>query len=119
MENARLNLEFSTLRSPIDGRVGRVMLQAGNIVKAIDTDPLITINQMDPVYVEFAVPERYLAELQKAAKQPKTTVELTASAEDGATLVRNGPLTFLDNAVDAPTGTIRLRATIDNADRAL
>jgi multidrug efflux system membrane fusion protein len=117
--NARLNLEFSTLRSPLDGRVGRVMLQAGNIVKALDTDPLITINQMDPVYVEFAVSERYLAELQKAAKQPKTTVELTASAEDGASLVRSGPLTFLDNAVDAPTGTVRLRATVENKDRAL
>ena len=117
--NARLNLEFSTLRSPLDGRVGRVMLQAGNIVKAVDTDALITINQMDPVYVEFAVPERYLAELQKAAKQPKTTVELTASAEDGASLVRSGPLTFLDNAVDAPTGTVRLRATVENKDRAL
>jgi membrane fusion protein, multidrug efflux system len=119
VENARLNLEFSTLRSPLDGRVGRVMLQAGNIVKAVDAEPLITINQMDPVYVEFAVPERYLADLQKAAKQPKTTVELTASAADGASLVRTGPLTFLDNAVDSPTGTVRLRATVENKDRAL
>jgi multidrug efflux system membrane fusion protein len=71
------------------------------------------------VYVEFAVPERYLADLQKAAKQPKTTVELTASAADGASLVRTGPLTFLDNAVDSPTGTVRLRATVENKDRAL
>jgi membrane fusion protein, multidrug efflux system len=119
VEHARLNLDFTVLRAPIDGRVGRVLLHAGNIVKAIDADPLVTINQMDPVYVEFAVAERYLADLQQAAHQAGTTVELTATGDAGTTVVRRGPLTFLDNAVDQPTGTVRLRATLDNADRAL
>jgi multidrug efflux system membrane fusion protein len=119
VEQARLNLDFTVLRAPIDGRVGRVLLHAGNIVKALDADPLVTINQMDPVYVEFAVAERYLADLQQAAHRAGTTVELAATGDAGTTVVRRGPLTFLDNAVDQPTGTVRLRATLDNADRAL
>jgi len=89
---ARLNLEFTTLRSPIDGRAGRVLLQSGNMVKALDTQPLVTINQMDPVYVEFPVPERYVDDLRRAALQPKTTVELTASGSDGKAIERSGPL---------------------------
>jgi multidrug efflux system membrane fusion protein len=88
-------------------------------VKAIDGEPLVTINQMDPVYVEFAVPERYLAALQQAAHEHDTTVDLATTGESGATIRRSGPLTFLDNAVDQPTGTLRLRATLDNDDRAL
>jgi len=119
IENARLDLEFATLRSPIDGRVGRVTLQVGNMVKALDATPLATVNQMQPVYVEFAVPEQYLADVRKAAAQHDTTVELTAQGDAGAPIVRSGPLTFVDNAVDAPTGTIRLRATLQNDDGAL
>jgi multidrug efflux system membrane fusion protein len=119
VEQARLELEFSTLRSPFDGRAGRVLLQVGNIVKAIDTTPLVTINQMDPVYVEFAVPERFLAALQQAAREPNTRVELAAPGEGATSIERSGPLTFLDNAVDRQTGTVRLRATLANADRVL
>jgi multidrug efflux system membrane fusion protein len=119
VEQARLELEFTTLRSPINGRAGRVLLQVGNVVKAVDTEPLVTINQMDPVYVEFAVPERFLAALQQAAHRDDTTVELVATGEGGAFIRRSGPLTFLDNAVDQPTGTVRLRAMLDNDDRAL
>jgi multidrug efflux system membrane fusion protein len=119
VEQAQLELSFTTLRSPIDGRVGRILLHAGNVVKAIDTDPLVTINQMDPVYVEFAVPERYLPALQQAARQPDTRVELSTTNAAGQPIERSGPLTFLDNAVDQPTGTVRLRATLANTDRAL
>lgn len=119
IENARLDLEFATLRSPIDGRVGRITLQVGNMVKALDATPLATVNQMQPVYVEFAVPEQYLADVRKAAAQHDTTVELTAQGDAGAPIVRSGPLSFVDNAVDQPTGTIRLRATLQNDDRVL
>jgi multidrug efflux system membrane fusion protein len=119
VEGASLDLEFATLRSPIDGRVGRITLQVGNMVKALDSTSLTTVNQMEPVYVEFSVPEQYLAEVRKAAEEPDTTVELTAAGDSGATLARHGRLTFLDNTVDQPTGTIRLRATLANQGRAL
>ena len=117
--NARLNLEFTELRSPIDGRVGRVTLQQGNLVKANDTTALLTVNQLDPIYVDFSVPERHLADLRTAAQSGRVEVSLSVDGAGGAPLERAGPLTFVDNQVDAPTGTIRLRATLSNADRVL
>src|SRR6185436_1355802 len=69
LENARLNLEYCTIRSPIDGFVGKVLLQAGNLVKANDVSPLVVINQVRPVYVNFAVPEQKLPEIRKYQAQ--------------------------------------------------
>lgn len=117
--NARLNLEFTELRSPIDGRVGRVTLQQGNLVKANDTSALLTVNQLDPIYVDFSVPERYLNDLRPAAQSGHVQVSLSVDGAGGAPVERAGPLTFVDNQVDQPTGTIRLRATLANADRAV
>jgi multidrug efflux system membrane fusion protein len=117
--SARLNLEFTELRSPIDGRVGRVTLQQGNLVKANDTTALLTVNQLDPIYVDFSVPERYLSDLRPAAQSGNVEVSLSLEGVGGTALERAGPLTFVDNQVDAPTGTIRLRATLANADRVL
>ena len=117
--SARLNLEFTELRSPIDGRVGRVALQQGNLVKANDTMALLTVNQLDPIYVDFSVPERYLADLRPAAQSGNVEVSLSVDGAGGAPLDRQGPLTFVDNQVDAPTGTIHLRATLANRDSAL
>jgi multidrug efflux system membrane fusion protein len=117
--NARLNLEFTELRSPIDGRVGRVTLQQGNLVKANDTAALLTVNQLDPIYVDFSVPERYLNDLRPAAQRGDVRVALSVDGAGGAPVERSGPLTFVDNQVDAPTGTIRLRATLANGDRAV
>ena len=114
--NARLNLEFTELRSPIDGRVGRVALQRGNLVKANDTAALLTVNQLDPIYVDFSVPERYLNDLRPAAQSGHVQVSLSVDGAGGAPVERAGPLTFVDNQVDQPTGTIRLRATLANAD---
>jgi multidrug efflux system membrane fusion protein len=119
VENARLNLEFSVLRSPLDGRVGRVTLRAGNLVKANDTTALLTINQLEPIYVDFAAPERYLADLRRAAEQGEVEVGLSAEGAAGVAIERVGRLTFLDNEVDQPTGTVRLRATLPNKDHAL
>src|SRR5262252_8201368 len=71
LENARLNLEYCTIRSPLDGYVGRVLLQAGNMVRANDVNPLLVINQVRPIYVNFAVPEQNLSEVrQYMAKGP-------------------------------------------------
>ena len=119
LANARLNLEFATLRSPIDGRVGRFLLQQGSLVKANADNPLFTINQLDPIYVDFAVPERFVSDLRGAEQQGDVEVALKAEGTAGTTLERNGQLTFVDNQVDPASGTVRVRATIANADRAL
>jgi multidrug efflux system membrane fusion protein len=117
LENARLNLEYCTIRSPLDGYVGRVLLQAGNMVRANDVNPLLVINQVRPIYVNFAVPEQNLPEVrQYMAKGP---LAVDVNPPDPNAPRPTGRLIFIDNAVDASTGTIRLRAQFDNADAAL
>jgi multidrug efflux system membrane fusion protein len=116
LENARLNLEYCTITSPLDGYVGRVLLQAGNMVRANDVNPLVVINQVRPIYVNFAVPEQNLPEVRKYRAAGPLTVETLL--DPGAPPVR-GQLIFVDNAVDPSTGTIRLRAQFENADAAL
>src|SRR5262245_36138993 len=117
LENARLNLEYCTIRSPLDGYVGRVLLQAGNMVRANDVNPLLVINQVRPIYVNFAVPEQNLPEVrQYMAKSP---LAVDVNQPDSNAPRPTGRLIFIDNAVDPSTGTIRLRAQFDNADAAL
>jgi len=117
LENARLNLGYCTIRSALDGYVGRVLLQAGNLVKANDTNPLLVINQVRPIYVNFAVPEQNLPEVrQYMAKGPLAVEVLPPESNQPRP---SGRLIFIDNAVDPSTGTIRLRAQFDNADAAL
>src|SRR5437762_13533698 len=117
LEQARLNLEYCTIRSPLDGFVGKVLLQAGNLVKANDVNPLVVINQVRPIYVNFAVPEQNLAEVRKYMGEGPLEVEVLPA--DPAQAHPKGKLIFVDNAVDATTGTIRLRAQFDNDDAAL
>ena len=117
LENARLNLEYSTIRSPLDGFIGKVLLQAGNLVKANDVNPLVVINQVRPIYVNFAVPEQNLPEVRQRMAQAPLAVEVVPSAGQQAQPV--GRLIFVDNAVDPSTGTIRMRAQFDNQDAAL
>ena len=117
LENARLNLEYCTIASPLDGFVGKVLLQAGNLVKANDVNPLVVINQVRPIYVNFAVPEQNLGEIRKHMAEGPLDVE--ALPADAAQSHPTGKLIFVDNAVDPSTGTIRLRAQFDNADAAL
>ena len=112
LENTRLNLEYCTIRSPLDGFVGKVLLQAGNMVRANDANPLVVINQVRPIYVNFALPEQSLAEVRKYQGRGPLAVEV---AEPAA----RGQLIFIDNAVDPSTGTIRLRAQFDNDDAQL
>lgn len=117
LENARLNLEYCTIRSPLDGYVGKVLLQAGNLVKANDVNPLVVINQVKPIYVNFAVPEQYLPEIRKYSAQTSLRVDVVPT--DPAAPRAAGRLAFIDNAVDPSTGTIRLRAQFDNSDAVL
>ena len=117
LENARLNLEYCTIKSPLDGYVGRALLQAGNQVRANDPNPLVVINQVRPIYVNFSIPEQTLPEVRKRmAAAPLVTEVLPV---DPAQPVTQGTLIFVDNAVDPSTGTIRLRAQFENQDALL
>jgi multidrug efflux system membrane fusion protein len=117
LENAKLNIEYTVIRSPIDGYVGRALLQAGNMVKANDTIPLVVINQVKPVYVNFAIPEQQLSVVRDLMKKNPLAVEVTAPGADKP--LAAGKIAFLDNAVDQTTGTIKVRAIFDNAGVAL
>jgi multidrug efflux system membrane fusion protein len=108
-----LNLEYCEIRAPIDGRTGSLQFHEGNVVKSPD-DVLLTINQIQPIYAAFAVPERWLPEIQKQMRGRTLTV--TASFENLTGEPPQGELAFVDNSVDATTGTIQLKATFPNAD---
>ncbi len=114
---AQIRTNADTADSPLDGYVGRVLLQAGNLVKANDVNPLLVINQVRPVYVNFAVPEQNLPEVRKYMAAGPLRVEVLPT--DAGQKRVEGQLIFIDNAVDPATGTIRLRAQFDNADAAL
>jgi len=117
LENARLNQEYCTITSPLDGYVGKVLLQAGNMVRANDQNPLVVINQVKPIYVNFAIPEQNLAEVRRYRAAGPLAVDTPGADANGKPI--EGALIFVDNAVDPSTGTIRLRAQFDNADAAL
>src|ERR1051326_1478157 len=114
LENARLNLDYCTIRSPLSGYVGKVLLQAGNMVRANDVNPLVVINQVRPVYVNFAVPEQKLPEIRKYQAAAPLRADVIPPERNAAPVI--GQLVFIDNAVDPSTGTIRLRAQFDNDD---
>jgi len=149
VETARLNLQYTRIASPISGRAGAVSLHVGDLVRANDTTPLLVINQISPIYVTFAVPGRYLPEIRRYQAQRALQVQAriqsapapgsSAPARDqnGAEgnpeapsapsvqaapakgPVETGAVSFIDNAVDATTGTIKLKATFPNDDHAL
>jgi len=115
VETAQLQLDYATIRSPINGRTGRVMVHAGNQVKADSI--LVVINQIEPVRVSFAIPEQQLQALRAFAKLGE--VKVRAKPDDSGGIVPVGKLSFIDNAVDMTTGTIKLKATFDNKDQHL
>jgi membrane fusion protein, multidrug efflux system len=117
LENAKLNLEYCTIHAPLDGFVGRTLLQAGNMARANDVNPLVVINQVRPVYVNFGVPEQALPEVRKYMASGPLSVDVVPV--DPAQSATSGRLVFVDNAVDPSTGTIRLKAQFENADAAL
>jgi membrane fusion protein, multidrug efflux system len=122
-DNARIQSEYAVIRSPIEGRAGKILIQQGNLVKANDTPALVVINQLAPIYVSFAVPEQYLGVIRKYMALGKLAVEaFPPGATEGAGVVAagtSGTLAFVDNTVDASTGTVRLRATFPNKDKSL
>jgi len=117
VESARLMLSFTSIRSPIDGRAGSILVHPGNLVKANDANPLVVINQMRPIDVAFSVPERYLPEIGRRMAQAPLAVE--ARLPNLGLPPVKGKLTFINNAVNQSTGTIQLKGTFDNTDEAL
>jgi multidrug efflux system membrane fusion protein len=117
VESARLNLDYCTIRAPISGRTGNLLVKQGNLVIANGPSPLVTINQLVPIYVSFTIPEQQLAEAQRFSREGTLAVRAFLPS-DSATFY-SGKLTFIDNAVDEQTGTILLKATFPNRTRAL
>ena len=117
LENAKIQLQYATIAAPISGRTGTLIVHEGNLVRANDTVPLVTINQVTPINVSFAIPESRLPELKRYMAQ--RTLQVTASPpnEEGGPAV--GRIGFVDNSVDQLTGTIRVKGTFPNADRGL
>jgi multidrug efflux system membrane fusion protein len=117
LENAKLNIDYTVIRSPVDGYVGRALLQAGNMVKANDTISLVVINQVKPVYVSFAIPEQQLQVVRDLMRKNPLAVEVTSPGTDKT--ITTGRIAFVDNAVDQTTGTIKIRAIFDNTETQL
>ena len=117
LDNAKLNVDYCTITSPIEGYAGKIQIQLGNLVKANDVNPLVVVNQVHPIYVNFAVPEQRLAEVREHMASHPLTVDTLAPGSDRA--VASGVLFFVDNAVDPSTGTIKLRARFTNKENAL
>ena len=141
VDQAQLNLQYARIRAPIDGRTGALMAHVGDLVRANDTDPLVTINQISPIYVSFAVPSRYLIDIQRFSARAPLVVTATGSRSPApgvpaagsappsggesdaprpaAEPDAQGKVSFIDNAVDPATATIKLKATFPNRDRDL
>ena len=118
VENARLQLSYCAVTAPISARAGSVLVYPGNQVKGNDDKPLVVLNQIQPVYVSFAVPESSLAAIRQHAR-PGQNLSVTASPSGNPGNPQTGELTFLDNTVDPTTGTILLKATFSNQNEAL
>jgi multidrug efflux system membrane fusion protein len=114
VENARLQVAYCSITAPINGTTRSLLVKEGNVVKANDT-ALLVINQIEPILASFSVPEAQLPEIKR--RSASSTLAVTASGPGGDT--HAGALTFVDNAVDATTGTILLKATFPNRDRGL
>ena len=117
IQSAKLSLDYCTIRSPVTGYAGRILIQQGNLVKANDTNPLVTINQVVPVYVAFSVPEQNIGDIRKYQAAGDLHVRVVPGESTHPTIA--GKLASLDNSADPATGTIRLRAEFANQDKAL
>jgi multidrug efflux system membrane fusion protein len=115
IEAAKVNLGYTDIRAPIAARAGAILVDLGNLVKANDTNPLVTLNQITPLYVQFNVPEANLQAVRAKGIGRLQVKALPPGSSDGSM----GTLTFIDNSVDANTGTIRLMATFPNRQRRL
>ena len=116
VETARIQLGYTTIRAPMDGRTGNLLVQAGNVLKSNEDNPLVVIAQIRPIYVSFGVPEGQLPAIK--TYRERGTLKVEAVLEGGKKNVV-GAVTFMNNTVDPTTGMIQLKATFPNADHAL
>ncbi len=110
---AQLQVQYATIRAPIDGRTGARLVDAGNMVHATDTNPLVVLTQVHPIAATFSLPQEALPELRAARR--RGVVPVAALGQEGATVLDHGELTLIDNQIDPATGTIRCKATFPNA----
>ena len=117
IDNARTQLDYTRITSPINGRTGIRLVDPGNIVHAADTTGIVVVTQVQPISVIFTLPEEDWA--RSAAALAAGEVSVTALSRDGASRARRGTLALIDNQIDQATGTIRLKATFPNAHNTL
>ena len=115
VEAARVQLQYTDISAPIDARTGALLINKGNLVKANDTPFLVQLNQITPIYVTFSVPEASLAEIRRLSAERLKVL----AYPKGDTNPVEGDLTFIDNGVNPQTGTVKLKATVQNRDRRL
>jgi len=120
VENLQLQLGYCSIRSPISGRTGSLLIQKGNLVKGNDENKsLLTVHQIEPIYVTFAVPEKYLGEINRRTKETRMEVQVQTPENQGGKEPIAGAVSFVNNTVEMSTATIRLKATFQNRDRRL
>jgi len=117
VQTARLNLEYTEIRAPIDGRTGDLLVHAGNLVKPDADTAMVVINQVHPVYVDFSIPEQQLPAVREFMAEQKLAVQVSLPEQQGP--LESGELSFVDNSVDSKTGTINLKGQFANADSRL
>jgi len=117
VENAKVQLIYCSIYSPINGRTGNLIVHQGNMIKANDTIALVNINQVEPIYVTFTVPQQYLAEVKQYSRAGTLTVDAVIPGDSRGPV--SGKLSFIDNAVDSSTGTIKLKGEFANRERRL
>src|SRR5262245_1132035 len=117
IQTAKLNLGYSDIRSPIDGRLGARLVDKGNLVRATDNTVLVTISEVKPIFVSFTLPQKTLEDIREHNKQAPLAVR--AYSGDGKQQLAEGKLTMIDNSIDQATGTIRLKARFDNENERL
>ncbi|MGZ5430044.1 MAG: efflux RND transporter periplasmic adaptor subunit [Thermoanaerobaculia bacterium] len=117
VETARLNVSYCQIAAPIPGRTGGLLVHSGNMIKANDDRALVVINQVEPIYVTFSLPEAVLADVKRRAAAG--ALKVSALPNGPGLTPSEGTLSFIDNTVDTTTGTINLKATFPNRDRAL
>ncbi len=117
VQNARVQLSYTTIRAPLAGKTGNLVVTAGNLVRANDTTPMVTITTSSPIYVTFSVPERDLVRIRQTSGKDVLAVQGVIPGDESNPVM--GKLSLVDNTVDAATGTVRLKATFINDDRRL